>query len=72
MDAKEKTNNEKLFQEGDFLFPFGKFAKMAEMMRSCCTGEGGMVDCCSMMTRMMQYREGEGSTKKKKDNGETV
>jgi hypothetical protein len=72
MDAKEKTNKEKRFQEGDFIFPFRKFEEMAEMMRSCCKGEGGMFDCCSMMTRMMQHREGEGSTKKKKDTGETV
>lgn len=72
MDNKEKTNKEEMFQEGDFSFPFRKFEKMAEMMRSCCKGEGGMVDCCSMMKKMMQNLEGKETTKKKKETGETV
>jgi hypothetical protein len=62
MDNKEKINMEKMFQEGDFPFPFRKFEKMAEMMRSCCTGEGGMGDCCSMMRKMMG-QEGRGEKK---------
>ena len=70
MDTEEKTDNEKRFQEEDFLFPFRKFRKMAEMMRSCCAGEG-MVGCCSMMKKMMQYGEGHEMGKKKKDTGET-
>ena len=45
-----------------------KFEKMAEMMKSCFTGEGGMADCCSMMKRMMELGEREG---KKKDVEET-
>jgi len=49
----------------------GKFEKMAEMMKSCCKGEGGMADCCSMMRKMMQCAEGEEETKKKKEPGET-
>jgi len=57
MDSKEKINKEKMFQEDDLLFPFGKFEKMAEMMRSCCTGEGGMVDCCSMMRKMVEAKK---------------
>ena len=48
-----------------------KFEKMAEMMISCFTGEGDMADCCSMMRRMMELGEGEGTTKKKDDTGET-
>jgi hypothetical protein len=44
---------------------------MAEMMRSCCTGEGDMADCCSMMRKMMELGEGEETKKKKKDTGET-
>jgi hypothetical protein len=47
-----------------------KFEKMAEMMKNCCTGEGDMADCCSMMRKMMKFCEGE-ETKKKKDTGET-
>jgi hypothetical protein len=62
MDKNEKINNEKMFQEGDFVFPFKKFKKMAEMMKSCCTGEGGMADCCSMMRKMMG-QEGKGEKK---------
>jgi hypothetical protein len=42
--------------------------KMAEMMRSCCPGEGKMADCCSMMRKMMQGCEEEESIKKKKEN----
>jgi hypothetical protein len=64
MDKKEKKNNEKMFQEGVFTFPFRKFEKMAEMMRNCCKGEGGMADCCSMMKKMMgQEKRGEKKEK---------
>jgi hypothetical protein len=31
-----------------------KFEKMAEMMKSCCPGEDGMADCCSMVKKMME------------------
>lgn len=34
-----------------------KLEKMAEMMKSCCTGEGGMGDCCSRMRKMMNQEE---------------
>ena len=72
MDNKEKTNKEKRFQDGNFIFPFEKFEKMAEMMRSCCKSEGGMVDCCSVMRKMMQCVEGREMTEKKKKTEETV
>jgi len=49
----------------------GKFEKMAEMMKNCCKGEGGMADCCSMMRKMMQCGEEEKSTEKKNETGET-
>jgi hypothetical protein len=65
MDKKEKKNNEKMFQEGVFTFPFRKFEKMAELMRNCCKGERDMADCCSMMKKMMQHGEEEESKKKK-------
>jgi hypothetical protein len=32
---------------------------MAEMMKTCCPGEGGAIDCCSIMRRMMG--KGKGS-----------
>ena len=70
MDNKEKKNNEKLFQEGDFTFPFRKFEKMAEMMKNCCPGKNVMADCCSMMKKMMRFGEGEGTTEKREDTGE--
>jgi hypothetical protein len=38
MDNEEKKNNKKMFQEG--VFPFGKFKKMAEMMRKMMGQEG--------------------------------
>jgi hypothetical protein len=72
MDPKEKKNKEKMFQEGDFPFPFKQFEKMAEMMKNCCKEEGSMADCCSMMKKMMGCGEGAETTEEKKDTGETV
>ena len=57
METK-KTNNEKKSQEADFLFPCKDLQKMAEMMKNCCPGEGGAIDCCSMMRRMMERGKG--------------
>jgi hypothetical protein len=72
MDNKEKKNYEKMFQEGNFPFHFKKFEEMAAMMKNCCTGEGDMADCWSMMKKMMRYGEGEETTKKKKDTKENT
>ena len=47
-----------------------KFEKMIEMMKGCCTDEGSMANCCSMMRKMMRCGEGEEAGKKKKDTGE--
>ena len=66
---KEKKDNERMFHKGDFNFK--KFEKMAEMMRSCCTGEGGMMDCCSMMRKMMEQGAGKEAGEKNKDTGKT-
>lgn len=63
MKAK-KTNSEKKSQEADFLFPFGDFRKMAEMMKKCCPGDSGAIGCCSMMGRMMGRGKGGGGRKK--------
>lgn len=72
MNNKDKTKCKKMFQEGDFPFSFEKFEKMAEMMRNCCSGDKGMVDCCSMIRKMMRCGEGEElATKKKKETGVT-
>jgi hypothetical protein len=48
----------------------GKFENVAEMLRSCCPGEGSMADCCSMMRKMMGIGEGEETAKKQKETGE--
>ena len=63
MDSKREKDCESMFHKGGFNFK--KFEKMAEMMKSCCTGEGGMSDCCSMMRKMME--EGEGKEKGEKN-----
>ncbi len=74
MKAK-KTDNEKKPHAAKFSFPCGDFQKMAEMMKSCCPGEGDIVDCCSMMRRMMgEVKEPEAKetkgTKKQPKGGE--
>ena len=65
MENEKKQINENEFKEGNFS---SLFKKMAEMMRSCCPGEGKMADCCSMMRKMMQCGEGEEPMKKNKEN----
>jgi hypothetical protein len=62
MDNKQKTKHEKMFQEGNFPFPFKKCEKMAEMIKTYCAGEGRMADCCSMMKKMMGCGKGEEPT----------
>jgi hypothetical protein len=34
---------------------------MAEMMKNCCPSEGGAIDCCSMMKKMMDHVKGAGA-----------
>ena len=64
MKAK-KTNKEKKPHAANFSFQCGDFQKMAEMMKSCCPGEGDVMDCCSMMRRMMgQSKEAEAKETK--------
>ncbi len=57
MKAKE-TNRGKRPHGAKFSFSCRDFQKMAEMMRSCCPGEGDIIDCCSMMRRMMAQCNG--------------
>ncbi len=59
MDNKREKENERMFHKGGF--DFKKFEKMAEMMKSCCTGEGGIMGCCSMMRKMPEKETGEKS-----------
>ncbi len=53
----KKTNKGKKLDAAKFSFPRGD-KKMAEMMKSCCPGEGNIIDCCSMMRRMMAQSKG--------------
>jgi hypothetical protein len=47
-----------------------KFGKMAEMMKGCCTDEGSISSCCSMMKKIMGHAEGEKTGKEEKDAAE--
>ena len=69
MNNKQKTKPEKMFQKGDFPFPFEACEKMAEIIRTYCAGESRMADCCSMMKKMMGRGEGE-QTKGQKEKTE--
>ncbi len=59
----KKANNEKKPHGAKFPFPCGDFQKMAEMMKNCRPGEGGTIDCCSMMRRMMERGRRTGAKK---------
>jgi hypothetical protein len=48
-----------------------KFAKMAEMMKGCCTDEKGFANCCAMMKKMMGYGERKETEEKKKESEKT-
>ncbi len=65
MENKREKENERMFHKDGF--DFKKFEKMAEMMKSCCTRKGGMVDCCSMMKEMMEKGKGKETGEKNKD-----
>ena len=55
----QKANNQKKKSQKANPFPYcGDFQKMAEMMKSCCPGEGDISDCCSMMRRMTAQGKG--------------
>ncbi len=54
----QKTDKDKESRKADPFSHFGDFQKMAEMMKHCCPDEGGVVDCCSMMRKMMGRSKG--------------
>ncbi len=58
MKAQE-ANDGKQSQKGDPIPHCGDFQKMAEMMKTFCSGEGDAVDRCSFMMRMMGRDKGE-------------
>jgi hypothetical protein len=69
MDNKQEKDNERMFHKNGINFK--KFEEMAEMMRSCCTGERGMMDCCSMMRKMMEEGKEKETVEKSKDADKT-
>ncbi len=67
----KKTNNEKKSQKANPLPHCGDSQKMAEMIKPCCPGEGGGIDCCSIMRRMMGQVKGTEAkeTQKQPEDG---
>lgn len=49
----KKAKQQKKPDQAKSPFPWGDPQKMAEIMESCCQGEG-TADCCSMMRSMME------------------
>ncbi len=73
----QKENEKKTSPKGNSFPLCGDFQKMAEMMKTRCPSEGNVVDCCSMMKRMMlpgkeaETKETKGTQKEQKgeENG---
>ncbi len=63
----KNTNKEKKSQKANSFFHCGDFQKMAEMMKTFCPGEGDVIDCCSIMRKMM----GQGKGAEAKETKET-
>ncbi len=63
MKTKKTNNEKKKSQKANPSSHCGDLQKMAEMMKTCCSGEGGAIDCCSMMRRMTE-RDKEGEPEK--------
>jgi hypothetical protein len=61
----KKTNNEKKPHAAQSFLPCRDFQKMAEVMKTFCTGEGEGGDCCSIMRRMMGKGKGAGAEETK-------
>ncbi len=53
MKKQQEDNLNKNPQETGSIPFCGDFRKMAEMMKTCCPGNDGAIDCCSMMRKMM-------------------
>ena len=54
----KKISNKKESQKANPFSHCRDFQKMAEMMKTFCSGEGDAIDCCSMMRRMMGQDKG--------------
>jgi hypothetical protein len=69
--SQKDSSNSKNNKEDKTMDKREKFEKMAERMKSWCTGEGDVADCCSMMRKMMECCQGEETTKKKQETEKT-
>ena len=70
----KKTNNEKKSQKATPFSHCGDFQKMAEKMKTFCSDEGDVFDCCSIMRRMKVQgkgaeAEGTKETQKQPEGG---
>jgi hypothetical protein len=63
MTKNEKASNEA--RKANPLPPCGDFQKMAEMIKSCCPTEDGILDCCSFASRMMGHAKKAQETEEK-------
>jgi hypothetical protein len=68
MDSKEKTKNVGKSKETGFGFPSGDCQAMFEKMSTCCGDESNVIDCCSIMERVMEEksRKSKGGDKTEK------
>ncbi len=69
-ETQETSNEEKKSQKEGPLSSCGGFQKMAEMMKSCCPTEDGILDCCSLAARMMRHGKQAHETKEKTEKAE--
>lgn len=69
-ETQGTSNEEKKSQKAGPLSPCGGFQKMAEMMKSCCPTEDGILDCCSLASRMMGHAKEPQETKEKTEKAE--
>ena len=71
-ETQETSKEEKKSQEAGPLSPCGGFQKMAEMMKSCCPTEDGILDCCSLASRMMGHSKEAQETRENRKRGGTA
>jgi hypothetical protein len=67
MKTEETKDNREGAKSMDFgCAPLGQ--GMVEMMRKCCTGQGGSPDCSSMMKNMMETMNKQACCASKEDS----
>jgi hypothetical protein len=68
MDSKGKTKNDGKSKGTGFGFSFGDCEAMFKKMSTCCGDESNVIDCCSIMERVMEDKSGKskGGDKREK------